>query len=166
MSIRGADWSAEDVATLRKLWGGKISASGIAALLGRNKNAVIGKAHRLKLPPRRASPAPRGTIRRQIARAITKAARKASLPKPPTKPTEVRKVETPLPEPVSLRVSMMDLTDSQCRFIAEEPREATFCGHQVKDGSSYCPHHHARVWVKANAKSSVPFRKHVMGIAA
>lgn len=170
MSIRGPDWSAEEIATLRKLWGGKISASGIAALLGRNKNAVIGKAHRLNLPPRRVSPAPRGTIRRQIARVVKKAARKESLPKPPTDPRKVRKVETPLPEPVSLRVSLMDLTDSQCRFIADEPNNATFCGHRVKEGSSYCPHHHARVWVKPENRERGPKvfvpRSILTGIAA
>ena len=163
---RGPDWSEKDDATLRNLWGGKISASGIAAILNRSKNAVIGRAHRIHLPPRRASPSPRGYIRRNVVRVAKRIERKVSKPKPPTDPRKVRKVETPLPEPVSLRLTLMDLDDNQCRFIAGEPREALYCGHKVQDGSSYCPHHHARLWVKPNAKPSVPFRPFVFKRAA
>lgn len=46
-------WTAERNAELKKLWeDGALSAAGIGKILGCNRNAVIGKAHRLHLPPR------------------------------------------------------------------------------------------------------------------
>lgn len=44
------NWSREDIATLRKHWG-TLTPREIAAMIGVTRNAVIGKAHRLKLPP-------------------------------------------------------------------------------------------------------------------
>jgi GcrA cell cycle regulator len=47
------DWSNETIEALRSLWADGKSASQIAkALGGISRNAVIGKAHRLKLPSR------------------------------------------------------------------------------------------------------------------
>ena len=49
------NWSIERVALLRELWDEGLSTAAIGRRLGTSKNAVIGKAHRLKLP-RRPSP--------------------------------------------------------------------------------------------------------------
>jgi len=49
------DWSFERIALLRELWDEGLSTAGIGRRLGISKNAVIGKAHRLKLT-RRPSP--------------------------------------------------------------------------------------------------------------
>ena len=47
------DWSSDTIDALRQLWADGQSASQIAkALGGISRNAVIGKAHRLKLPSR------------------------------------------------------------------------------------------------------------------
>lgn len=45
-------WTADEIATLRRLWSEGVNAKRIAKTLrnGRTKNAVIGKAHRLDLP--------------------------------------------------------------------------------------------------------------------
>lgn len=42
-------------------------------------------------------------------------------------------------------------TPKTCQWIEGEPDvdEPDFCGKPVQEGSSYCPHHHARCWVKA-----------------
>ncbi len=45
-------WTDERIDQLTELWGAGQSASQIGKALGLSKNAVIGKAHRLKLPPR------------------------------------------------------------------------------------------------------------------
>ena len=45
-------WTAEEDATLTDLWGQNLSAPEIGARLNRNKNQVLGRAHRLKLPPK------------------------------------------------------------------------------------------------------------------
>lgn len=46
------DWTPEQVATLRRLWGLGNTASEIARVLACSKNSVIGKANRLHLTPR------------------------------------------------------------------------------------------------------------------
>jgi GcrA cell cycle regulator len=45
------DWTEEKIAELTRLWGGKLSTSAIGEKLGCSKNVVVGKAHRLGLPP-------------------------------------------------------------------------------------------------------------------
>jgi hypothetical protein len=49
-----ADWSAPNIERLRTLWGQDFSASEIAEKFGdgRSRNAIIGKAHMLGLPPK------------------------------------------------------------------------------------------------------------------
>ena len=72
------NWTDERVELLRKLWSEGLSASQIAAQLGRcTRNAVIGKVHRLKLSePReadgRSGPSEEGAARRLLkdARAV------------------------------------------------------------------------------------------------
>lgn len=58
-------WTTELVAELVRLWNEGASTAEIGRRLGISKNAVVGKAHRLSLPPR---PSP---IRRQTAK-VTK----------------------------------------------------------------------------------------------
>ena len=45
-------WTTEEDATLADLWRQNLSSSEIGARLNRNKNQVLGRAHRLKLPPK------------------------------------------------------------------------------------------------------------------
>lgn len=47
------DWTPLQVATLISLWSDGLSASEIGRHIGIGKNAVVGKAHRLKLASRR-----------------------------------------------------------------------------------------------------------------
>ena len=47
------DWTANRCAFLEILWCNGATAREIADALGTTKNSVIGKAHRMKLPPRR-----------------------------------------------------------------------------------------------------------------
>ena len=52
-SDKGLGWDSEEIATLRRAWDEGLTTRKIAALLpNRAKNAVVGKAHRLGLPPR------------------------------------------------------------------------------------------------------------------
>jgi GcrA cell cycle regulator len=45
-------WPAADLARLRVLWAAELSTQAIGREMGRSKNAVVGKAHRLGLPAR------------------------------------------------------------------------------------------------------------------
>jgi GcrA cell cycle regulator len=53
-----SDWSDDRIAKLRRLWDEGLPAAEIGRRLGTTKNAVIGKAWRLELPPRRVSDSP------------------------------------------------------------------------------------------------------------
>uniref|UniRef100_UPI001F17305C GcrA family cell cycle regulator n=1 Tax=Roseomonas sp. 18066 TaxID=2681412 RepID=UPI001F17305C len=59
------DWTAEAIDALRALWAEGHSTAEIGRRMGISKNAVVGKAHRLNLPPR---PSP---IRREAEPAAT-----------------------------------------------------------------------------------------------
>lgn len=45
-------WDDDNIATLRRLWAEGLSAAEIGRRIGVSKNAVVGKAHRLRLPAR------------------------------------------------------------------------------------------------------------------
>ena len=45
-------WTEAQIADLKRLWTAGHSTSQIGTILGVSKNAVIGKAHRIKLPAR------------------------------------------------------------------------------------------------------------------
>lgn len=49
-------WTPELVERLRELWAEGHSTAEIGRMIGLSKNAVVGKAHRMKLPPRQSSP--------------------------------------------------------------------------------------------------------------
>ena len=51
-------WNEDNTARLRELWGEGLPAAEIGRRLGITKNAVIGKAWRLDLPPRRVPDSP------------------------------------------------------------------------------------------------------------
>jgi GcrA cell cycle regulator len=51
-------WNEDNTARLRELWGEGLPAAEIGRRLGITKNAVIGKAWRLDLPPRRVADSP------------------------------------------------------------------------------------------------------------
>ena len=63
------DWTADAVARLRAFWQDEHSTAEIGRRLGISKNAVVGKAHRLGLPPRPSPILGKGTGERPRARA-------------------------------------------------------------------------------------------------
>src|ERR1700730_8104820 len=58
ITTSSSDWSDDKIAKLRRLWDEGLPAAEIGRRLGTTKNAVIGKAWRLELPPRRVSDSP------------------------------------------------------------------------------------------------------------
>lgn len=46
------DWNAEVIACLRAFWDAGLSTAEIGRRMGLTKNSIVGKAHRLNLPPR------------------------------------------------------------------------------------------------------------------
>ena len=146
-------WTPERTDKLKTLWNKGISASLIAGQLGGiSRNAVLGKAFRLKLPMRvavvrKAWPAPQR--RREMALLMPKG-------KPKSKLAEL--LAEPLPPPdVSdvARVSLADLERHHCRFPVGDPKlsDFGFCGCRPFPGSVYCEAHARRAYTPATLKT-------------
>lgn len=134
-------WNDDNIATLKKLWADRFSASQIAAVIGGiTRNAVIGKVHRLNLSghPR---PLPRPRVK---ARTRSRLKCPAVCRDAPSKPRQ-RDLPELGPAPAYL-VRVRELTAKHCRWPEGDPKnpEFHFCGRQALPGQPYCPHHKAR----------------------
>ncbi len=123
-------WTDDRVELLTKLWTEGQTAAEIAKTLGGvTRNAVIGKAHRLKLS-NRVSPIQQNK----------KPAPVSVAPKP-----EKKKAKPVLPvEPVNKDgIQLMDLGANMCRWPYGDPREENFgfCGGASIAGLPYCEEH-------------------------
>lgn len=153
-------WNDERVELLKRLWSEGLSASQIAGELGGiTRNAVIGKVHRLGLSGRvkAATPArPRTTSTRSEAPAPRQQSpqnRPATIGNTALAPALEAMVETapaPAPRPVAdnvvpmgSRCTIMNLTESTCRWPVGEPGTEGFyfCGARSATGMPYCTHH-------------------------
>jgi len=113
-------WTPERVKSLEALWDQGLSASRIGMALDVSKNAVIGKAHRLKLPSR---PSPVKAEPVKVA--------------PPPAPEAREEVSD------SKKTSLLDLTEQTCKWPIGHPGDADFyfCGKPSRPGVPYCPDH-------------------------
>jgi GcrA cell cycle regulator len=132
-------WTDERVDELSKLWASGYSASAIGRMLGVSKNAVVGKAHRMRLESR---PSP---IRRDQR---TPARRRVPMPAQtlPQRPVVA-------PPPPSPRWTVQRRADGpSCLWPIGDPNETDFhfCGAQAVEGKPYCPDHCARAYITRN----------------
>jgi GcrA cell cycle regulator len=169
--MTAGEWTAAEDAKLTEYWDAGWRGRDIAAALGKSKNAVIGRAHRLHLPKRR-------QVSDAYLEAI-RARRKATQPVPATKATnEAAKAERPLvPMPIDTRsrtdsgrlsrakpkvaekrwhgapIPLLWAKPGQCRFPVKQwagPYRPFMCGAPCKDDlSSYCSRHHSASHVKS-----------------
>lgn len=121
-------WSDDRVSILKRLWGEGKTAAEIAKELGEGvtRNAVIGKAHRLKLSSR-LSP-----IQQNI-----KKVKSDALPPVP------RRSAKKIPIIHGKKVKMKDLREGMCRWPNGDPQteEFSFCGCSIYEGLPYCADH-------------------------
>jgi hypothetical protein len=142
----------------------------IAAEIGRPRNSVIGKARRLGLiglrrPEQCGKP-------RQPKESLPRIPRDDKPPKP--KWALLRSAHV---LPIQMNpTTLLDLQAGQCRFFLgdindEATADAMFCGAKAMDGSSYCEHHHARIWQpykrkKGHRPKKVDHAQFIYGVAA
>lgn len=162
-------WTAERIEQLRKLWDDGYSTTRIGMALDCTKNAVIGKAHRLKLPPRvrniREAALMGGYALRELRRiqkegqvrvgsgqlrAIQKKRKALTLaPKPePTPPA-------PILAPTSAPVTLLDIGPLQCRYVIGDANgpQTMMCGAPI-DRNSLCAFHVHLCWTPAPKKGN------------
>ena len=122
-------WTDDRVEKLSELWDKGLSASQIAKELaeGVTRNAVIGKAHRMGLASR-PSPVKSGSAKIAAVAAKKKGAPKKALSKAP---------------PASGKISILDLTESKCKWPIGHPGEENFhfCGKPSQPKLPYCANH-------------------------
>lgn len=136
-------WTAEQIATLRKMHSESASGPEIACAIGGgiSPHAVYGQLFRLGLSvPRELRRVVRGRAAGN-AGAIGSKLSHARFKKndgPPMKPT-------PVPKPTrfdSLDLTFDEIGDGQCRYIVTEDSPFLYCGQPQKHESSYCRAHH------------------------
>ncbi len=133
-------WTDDRVTLLKKLWTeGKTAAEIAKELGGVTRNAVIGKAHRLKLS-NRVSP-------------IQQNKKPAPIPK--------KKIETTTKEILAedakrKTIGLIDLNPSACRWPIGDPQEEAFgfCGDSAMPSLPYCVEH-AKVAYQAATRNRI-----------
>jgi len=172
------EWTEETVARLRAFWEAGIATAEIGRRMGTSKNSVIGKAHRLGLPPR---PSPirgkgTGSTPRPPAPARTRSPSQPpprpvvadSLPpeRPPRSPAALRAPPTradPPPPPLALAeperpaLARPALHQPCCWPIGEPGRPGfRFCDADAMPRKPYCAEHAGTAYVDPEAARDRP----------
>jgi GcrA cell cycle regulator len=153
-------WTDEIVEQLKQHWIDGKSASQIASLLGNGvtRNAVIGKVHRLGLAGRAKTPSTAAARPRRPAaprphrmagprmnapapRMMRGATALAYAPQALLEPENQEEFESVV-VPMSLRVTIIELKESMCRWPLGDPATSEFryCGSHTASGP-YCGYH-------------------------
>lgn len=130
------DWTPERMDLLTALWGEGLSCSKIGKHLGISAHAVIGKAHRILLPPR---PSPIKRIGPFKKSKFISAPRVAKPVKINPTPVKTRMVRMPIGDLPLSRVH-------KCQWIENDPKvDPSKCGQPAAEGKfRFCPEHLAR----------------------
>lgn len=144
------DWNDETIARLRALWDEGHSTAEIGRRMGITKNAVVGKAHRLTLPPR---PSP---IRREPVaateprRAMQRAPVPAEAQPEPAAAAPVESATRPAPAFRPVAAPRPGPRVSTCCWPIGDPGTPSFrfCDSEAASGKPYCAEHVSLAYVK------------------
>lgn len=151
-------WTDERVSLLRQLWGEGKTAAEIAKILGGvTRNAVIGKAHRLKLSGR-VSPIQQNTRAETV---VSRAVRSSSAIEARPVRALARELETPMVPRVEeyipgKGVKLVDLKERMCRWPIGDPKDENFrfCGCDAVPELPYCEYH-AKMAFQVNTRGKI-----------
>lgn len=147
MSKTGANWTDEELETLKTMWLDGNSAKMIGAALGRSRNAVLGIVHRAKNLPKRVT-----TVARSRAQTRAPARRMVVVPKNIIPANQLKPFEPP--------IYTRDLEDEHCRFpydCPDAPDNAgyKYCGIKRSGASRYCDSHNVIVFQPQQTKKDI-----------
>lgn len=143
---RQIEWSADHEQTLRELWSTH-TASILGGILGKSKNAVIGKAARMGLTKGSSS-----------SRPVHSRSRPARV-----RPPRVAALKPPVPEPVVYvppvdgGLHILELRHHHCREVIGHGSDqlARYCGATRKStATGFCEYHHSINYTPRVTKSS------------
>ena len=130
-------WTDEKVNKLKELWGKGNTASQIAMIIGGvSRNAVIGKAHRLKLSSKITKKS------KTISSSNSYFEEKNNIQRKSRK-VKFRSLLLDKNFEPAKNLSLEELTENTCKYMEGHPNEnsASFCGRKNVEKFSYCPLH-------------------------
>lgn len=131
-------WTAEGDAKLRELWqSGGPSATEIAFVLGTNKNAVIGRAHRMGLPMKSK---PTGVRKPEPERKYHSL--RVDKPRLKDKTAFVKMPSSDKAEALHLKI--WELKENHCKFVYGDPQDfdtVSYCGIEITKPGGFCAFH-------------------------
>ena len=144
------DWTDAELLTLRRLWADGMTTMAIGREMGRSRNSVVGKAHRLFLPPR---PSPIGRKRGEVREAKPRPVVVRLVPvRVRLAPVQVaslgRRPPAPPPSPPPPGPPQAPVEgQGTCQWPVSADRPWRFCGAPVAAlGCPYCDTHVAVAW--------------------
>ena len=169
----GIDWTEDTIARLRVFWRDGFSTAEIGRRMGTTKNSVVGKAHRLGLPPRPSPirgkgstprlPAPARTrgLSRSPPRPVADSLPPKRPPRPPAAPqTPPARADPPPPPPALCKperpaLPRPALRQPCCWPIGHPGRPGfRFCDADAMPRKPYCAEHAGLAYVEPEAAAS------------
>ncbi|RCL02918.1 MAG: GcrA cell cycle regulator [Candidatus Tokpelaia sp. JSC161] len=164
------NWTNERIELLKKLWTEGLSASKIATQLGSiTRNAVIGKAHRLKLSGRgkitkhdpKVSSHPSCDSHFSVkTHAHTAFLQSENITKHHTKIQKKHGKHSVISiSSHHIHITLLQLTESSCRWPLGDPlnEDFHFCGAASEEGSPYCSYHSSIAFQPLTERRRVKF---------
>ena len=152
-------WTPERVDTVTRLWNEGLTTAEIGRAVGMSKNAVVGKAHRLQLPPR-PSPIRRGKSTMNGS-STTNGSRVMNGSSGPRALNGRKSASVPAPVVVVANakrrapVPHLAIGNLACKWPIGHPDEPDFhfCGEHALLGKPYCMEHYSRAYVVSKPRS-------------